>query len=327
MQITASAPGKVILFGEHAVVYGRPAIAIAVNKYAHVTIGGREDSKIYVESVGLGISGFLDIENEVINCEDSKLNTGILKYILKSLRKLQTELDLSFTNGLDISLDLEMPVGTGLGSSAAVTVATLAAVINSQNRELEPEKIASLAHQVELEVQGAASPIDTTLSTYGGAIYLSNTREIVHLPLSWDIPLVIGYTERESNTGELIESVRLKKEKYPLAINLIFDSVEQVTEKACKVLLEKDAEKLGELFNINHGLLDALGVSTPTVSHMVYLAREAGALGSKITGAGGGGSIIAFCPGMENEVLFKLQKIEKAFPVQLNKNGFKIKKG
>ncbi len=328
IQVTASAPGKVILFGEHAVVYGKPAIAVAVNRLTHVKITERTDPQICVEIVGLKVKAYLNLENETIKILDNQSNTGLLRYVLKALKiihaRAQSTISTESTlnTGLDVTVEIEMPVGSGLGSSAAVTVATLAAAGRYHAVNLEVDEIASLAHQVELEVQGAASPIDTTLSTYGGAIYLSRDAEkLVKLPLNWEMPLVIGHTQREGNTGKLVGSVHRKKESYPSIINPLLQSIEEVTEEARKALLEKDDKKLGDLMNINHGLLDALGVNTPALSRMVYLARQKGALGSKITGAGGGGSIIAYCPGKIDEVVNELQMIEQAFPVKLSGEG------
>jgi mevalonate kinase len=326
MQVIASAPGKAILFGEHAVVYGKPAIAVAIDKNARVKIRERMDSKIHVEVHGLGISEYLELENDVIQEKDN--NKGILDYISKSLVKVNQLSELKKQNGLDITVDLEIPIGSGLGSSAAVTVATITALSFYYKLELKKDEIANYAHQVELDVQGAASPIDTTLSTYGGVIYLSrNSGKITHLPLKWNPSLIIGYTERESNTGELVESVRIKKEIYPSIINPILDSIEQVTETAREAIIYENAEILGELMNINHGLLDALGVNTPELSRMVYLARKSGAIGSKITGAGGGGSIIAYSPNKIKEVLMELQRVENAFIIKLSSLGVQIEVG
>ncbi|OPY29726.1 MAG: Mevalonate kinase [Methanobacterium sp. PtaU1.Bin242] len=337
MQVTASAPGKTILFGEHAVVYGKPAIAVAINRKANVKIQKRADSKIFVEIPGLKLSGYLELEKEVIKIEKDQGNIGILNYILKSLKKAQIEGETESENGMEITVDLEMPISGGLGSSAAVTVATLTAAlthhklendhqIKISDQDLERDKIASYAHQIEMEVQGAASPIDTTLSTYGGSIYLSaDANKIIRMPLDWDLPLIIGFTPRQMNTGELIEYVKIKKDRYPAVINSILDSMEQITETAREALLLKDEKILGELMNINQGLLDALGVNTPELSNMIYKARKAGALGSKITGAGGGGSIIAYCPQNRDEVLLKLAKKHTAFPVQLCGEGVQVK--
>lgn len=337
MQVTASAPGKAILFGEHAVVYGKPAIAVAIDKRARVKISKRADSQIHVSINGLGVSGYLELENNLIKLRDNQGNTGILNYIMQSIKKVDQVVgyDNKLKDGLEITVDLDIPIGAGLGSSAAVTVATIAAALTycklehnqdeSSVLELEQDQIASFAHEVELEVQGAASRIDTALSTCGGAIYLSRDADnIVHLPLNWDIPLIIGYRGRESNTGKLVESVRIKKEKYPSVVDPIMDSMEQITEKARLALMDRDEEVLGELMNINQGLLDALGVNTAELSRMVFCARKAGAYGSKITGAGGGGSIIAYCPQKMDEVLTELQRLENAFPIQLSEEGVRV---
>jgi mevalonate kinase len=319
MLITASAPGKVILFGEHAVVYGKPAIAVAVNKKVHLTIKKRQDSQLKAHIEGRNIKASLDLEN--IPTRKLEFKRGILKYVLKSWEILQEKQENLPVEGMDITLNIEMPIGAGLGSSAAVTVATLSALNKYYKADLGRVEIANLAHQVELEVQGAASPIDTILSTYGGAIYLSKSRKAEKLPVNYELPLVIGHTPREGNTAELVRVVRKKMEKYPSSIKPIFESIEQLTMEAREALLEEDHEKLGELMNINQGLLDALGVSTPTLSRMVYQAREAGALGSKITGAGGGGSVIAYSPGKTDKVLRELEKIEQAFQIKLSEEG------
>ncbi len=205
-QVTASAPGKTILFGEHAVVYGKPAIAAAVDRRAYVKVERREDSRTHVNVEELGVSGFLDLENQIIELEKGQNNRkGILEYVLKALIKTDT------VDDLEVTINLDIPIGAGLGSSAAVTVATILSSSKLNGITLTMDEIAKLAHQVELEVQGAASPIDTTLSTYGGIIYLSrDAGEIIKIDVNTEIPIVIGYTSQRGNTGKLVESVRLE---------------------------------------------------------------------------------------------------------------------
>lgn len=327
MEVTASAPGKAILFGEHAVVYGKPAIAVAVNRRAYVTLKKREDKRIHVKINDLNLSGFIDPENGGVQVEDldekaEVKEKGILDYILSAVLKVQNGVD----QGMNIEVDLDIPIGAGLGSSAAITVATIAAVSKFSGVKLSEDEIAEHAHNVEIEVQGAASRIDTTLSTYGGVIYLSKDAEsILPLKIDWNIPLVVGYTEERGNTGELVESVKLKKEAYPEVINPILNAVEAVTDDAVNALVEKDERRIGELMNINHGLLDAMGVNTGDLSRMAYTARKAGALGSKITGAGGGGSIVAYCPGKVDEVIANLNKKDKAFSADISMDGVRVK--
>jgi mevalonate kinase len=317
MQVTASAPGKAILFGEHAVVYGKPAIAMALNKRAQVKVSGRAGNKIQVDIRDLGIKGYIDLKvNSIISDSPKK---GILKYILNSVKKVHGE------SGLDICIDVNVPIGGGLGSSAAVTVALIAAVSKYNNMDLGKKEISILAHEVELEVQNSASALDTTISTYGGLIFLEkDAKEIISLNINHDIPVVIGYTDSRGNTGKLVEAVKIRKERYPEIINPLIDSIEVITNEAKQAILNNDKKRIGELMNINHGLLDALGVNTIELSNMVYTARNAGASGSKITGAGGGGSIISFCPDGTKIVISALKKIENAFKADISKEGVKI---
>jgi mevalonate kinase len=321
-QVTASAPGKTILFGEHAVVYGKPAIAAAVDKRAYVTISYREDQLTHVTVGDLGVSGFLDLKNCSIELENgSSTQRGILEYVMKALIKAET------TESVEVDVRLDIPIGAGLGSSAAVTVATLMAAASFNQIALTNETIANLAHQVELDVQGAASPIDTTLSTHGGVIYLSKKpQKLVKLDIPEELPIVIGYTNARGNTGELIELVRQKKDARPEVINPILDSMEAVANGARQALINGDHKTIGLLMNINQGLLDALGVNTEELSKMVFTARNNGAMGSKLTGAGGGGSMIAYCPGCEEEVVSSINQFERAFQINVDHNGVRLEK-
>ena len=316
--VTASAPGKTILFGEHAVVYGRPAIAAAVDRRVYVKVEMRDDNRIRVNIEDLKVSGFLNLEDSTIELEKGE-KKSILEYVLRSLIKSES------TGGLEITINLDIPIGAGLGSSAAITVATIKAASTFNNIKLTHEEIAKLAHQVELEVQDSASPIDTTLSTHGGIIYLSrDAEEIIKLNIDNEIPIVIGYTSKRGNTGKQIEAVRLKMEKHPKIMIPILNSMESITNGAREALINGDQEMIGEFMNINHGLLDAIGVNTEELSKMVFDARKTGAIGSKLTGAGGGGSIIAYCPGRVDEVVSCINEFENAFKISISRDGVRL---
>jgi mevalonate kinase len=317
MHVKASAPGKAILFGEHAVVYGKPAIAMAISKRSCVEVLEGSTSNINVNIKDLGIKGCIDFNSGAIISDSPK--KGILKYILESIKKVHDG------SGIDINIDVNIPIGGGLGSSAAVTVATIAAVSAYNEIDLKEEEIAKYAHEVELVVQKSASPLDTTISTYGGLIYLeANAEDIVQLNIDYDIPVVIGYTDTRGDTGKLVEAVRIRKDIYPEIIDPVINSIELITEEAKQAILENDKKRVGELMNINHGLLDAIGVNTKELSNMVYTARNAGACGSKITGAGGGGSIIAYCPGGTGNVISAINETENALKADISKEGVKI---
>jgi mevalonate kinase len=327
MQSVASAPGKAILFGEHAVVFGKPAIAFAVDKRATISIKKGNNinntNNATFESPILNLKAELDLDEG--NIKLSKGNSGIVKYVLEAVLKRHDG------SPIDIILDMEMPIGAGLGSSAAVTVATLAALDNYHERDISVSKIAKMAHEIEIKVQGSASPLDTTISAFGGIIYLSENSEVIPLKSDLEDSIVIGYTSSRGNTGEMVAGVKKRRDSNPEIMDPVIDSMGKITKEAKSLLnLEhlsnENMESLGELMNINHGLLDAIGVNTLELSNMVYIARKSGAIGSKITGAGGGGSIIALCNGNGNQVIDELRKKENAIKADFSREGIIIHK-
>lgn len=316
MRAVASAPGKIILFGEHAVVFGKPALAMAVNRRARVKVRKTSEDHISITIPDLDVEGVLQPHGGLESSGTGKV--GILRYITEAIKLREVP------GGLEVQVKLEIPIGAGMGSSAAITVATLAALTQLQGQELDKKALARQAHQVELRVQGAASPLDTAVSTHGGLVHLHPEGKVENLEVPGQLPLVVAYTSYRGNTGELVAGVRQRREHYPEVVDPILEAMEMVTHQARQALLDGEERALGDLMNINHGLLDALGVNTPELSRMVYQARLAGALGSKITGAGGGGSIIAYAPGRMEPVLEKLQQEEEAFRVGLSHSGVEL---
>ena len=267
MTTTCSAPGKIYLFGEHAVVYGEPAIACAVELRTRV-IAARSDD-ISIKS-GIGTTG-LDFE--------------VHPYVSSAIKKLGSP---------DVAIEItsDIPVGSGLGSSAAVTVATLSAVNIECGLGYGNEEIAGMGHEIEKEVQGAASPTDTFVSTFGGVVEIPSRKRLEAL----DCGVVIGNTNKGASpkkTAKLVKQVAKLKEEYPDSINPIIKTIGSFAGHGKDMISEKDYISLGKLMNVNHGLLDALGVCTMELSALVYAARNAGAYGAKLTGAGGGGCMVA----------------------------------
>ena len=291
----ASAPGKVILFGEHAVVYGKPAIACAINKRIYVKVERARKGEIKAEARDL-------------------------RYVEKSIEIAKEHFDVN--ESLKVEISSELPVASGLGSSAAVSVATIAAIAKEFNKEAEKKEIAELAYRVEKEVQGRASRTDTTTSAFGGIMFIEGNRieRISNAKLSF----VIGDSMIEKSTKELVEKVRKLKEKYE-EIGMVMDCIGKITYKARGIIEElskneneEEKEKkliaLGELMNINHGLLEALGIGNEALSKLVYAARKGNALGAKITGAGGGGCIVA---------LARDEKTRSEIAKEIEKLGFR----
>lgn len=313
LQAIASAPGKAILFGEHSVVYNEPAIAGAVNKRTIIKIKKSKGSSSILKSYDLNFEAELDINRKKYILKKGK--PGIIRYILEALNRVHDG------SPIEINLSSNIPIGSGLGSSAAVTVATIAAIYRYHNIRFNKRSLANDAHKVEEAVQGIASPLDTLVSTYGGLVYLSKNKKIEHFKTNFNVPLVIGYTLKHGNTGKMVKDVRYLKNRNPKIINPIISSMGHITNQAKQAILKNDINRIGELMNINHGLLDALGVSTLELSRMVYTAREYGAIGSKITGAGGGGSIIALCPGKTDNVAKGISKNDNVLKIRFTNKG------
>jgi len=308
--ITVRAPGKVILYGEHAVVYGEPALAMAINKYVYVTAKARDDGKININARDLRLAGIsvTILENgEVVARTDYGAVISALSYVKRAIEVAMGYIDKKV--GVDLMIQSEMPVGAGLGTSAAVAVATILAYIKELGYDIDKRELARLAWQVEKDVQGAASPTDTTMATFGGIMYVKpEGGNAIMEPVKpgANIPLIIGYTPRVSTTKDLVAMVRRRYEAMRDVIEPIIRSIGIITRKGKEALERGDLELMGILMNINHGLLDALGVSTRQLNEMVYAARNAGALGSKLTGAGGGGCMIAISDRIEVEKAIEL---------------------
>ncbi|MDD5959338.1 MAG: mevalonate kinase [Methanobrevibacter wolinii] len=317
MEVIASAPGKTILFGEHSVVYSEPAIAAAVNKRATIRIETSKNNKTMLKSKDLGFEAELDTKNKKYSLKKGK--PGIIRYILEALYMAHDH------SPINIDLSIDIPIGSGLGSSAAVTVATLAALYRYHNIHFNKRTLAEKAHQVEFLVQGEASPLDTLVSTYGGLIYLNRKKQLQKIRTGFNSPFVVGVTSKYGSTGKMVANVKKLKQKYPKIVNPIIKSMGELTDEAKHAIEVGDVNKVGTLMNINHGLLDSIGVNTKELSRMVYIARSAGAIGSKITGAGGGGSIIALCPNNDNAVSKAISTYDSSFKLRFSRKGVSSK--
>lgn len=315
MKIKSFAPGKIILFGEHAVVHNRPAIAVAINRGVDVVLTSRDDDSICV-SVPV-----IDYD-EIHKLTDNRLN-----YVIDSQNKMITDYIYEVINlfeidrGFDIKVDINMYLGSGLGSSAAVTVSTLKALLLYLDITYSDDEIARTAREIEIKIQGAASPLDTSMSTYGGIIYIDENFNLERLNVKTSLPLIVSNCEMVGNTGKLVESVRQKYEKYPEIIGNIFDAIENITIDAKRALESGDSGVIGDYMNINQGLLDSIGVNTLELSQMVYDIRRYGAKGSKLTGSGGGGCIIAYTPDNIDEIYDKISQNHPTFKCEVELDG------
>ena len=274
--VTCSAPGKMILFGEHAVVFGKSALALAIN---------------------------LRITSSVRSANQYSVNGHPMKK--RHHMYISAALDEAW-GGPPINIDTssEIPSGSGLGSSAAVTVSCVGAMM-AHRGGIEPEKIALKSFLVENKVQGRASPTDTSTSTHGQGIIVSPERldnflwRIEQGQRSWNIHhcavpklhFVVGYTGIHASTGPLVAGVKKLADSSSEAVRAI-DRIGEVVLEGVDAMAASDKKRLGHLMDENHMLLNSLEVGHPELDKLVEACRPC-SYGAKLTGAGGGGSMIA----------------------------------
>jgi len=224
-----------------------------------------------------------------------------------------------------VYVNSQLPSSSGLGSSAAVTVATLSAINDEFGKKYSMEEIATMAYAIEKKVQkGKASPTDTSVSTFGGIVMITGTQRR-RLPPQ-NLPLVVGNTLVSHSTAKMVEKVADLKKKNPEICEPILDAIGAVS--MCAIRNFSDPHALGNLMNMNHALLEALGAGHPTLSRLVLAARAAGAYGAKLTGAGGGGCMVAICPKhLKSRVVGAVEACDaKAFITNLDTEGARKEK-
>ena len=277
---TASANGKVILLGEHAVVYGKPAIAVPI-KNAVLAEVSDSNHKPEIKVPAWDIDGKLEESNTIW---------------WEAIQKVFQQLDVSDRYFM-IHVKPNIPAAMGLGGSAAIAVAIIRAVSRHFSLTLTDDAINQLAFQCEKAAHGTPSGIDNTIATFGRPlVYQSGEQKRLDL-LEFPKPLnlVIGISDQPSLTVDMVDGVRARWRKNNQLYDALFENFRRVTETGLKASMEGDYKTLGDMMTVNHGLLSAIQVSSPELDRMVQIAMNHGALGAKLTGAGGGGSIVALC--------------------------------
>ncbi|MCB0314500.1 MAG: mevalonate kinase, partial [Calditrichaeota bacterium] len=202
------------------------------------------------------------------------------------------------------------PRAMGLGGSAALAVAIIRALSAHYKLDLSDEQVNDLAYRSEQIVHGTPSGIDNTMATYGKFILFKKGDPplMKHLEVPQPIPIVIGITGVESLTAKMVANVRRAWEKNKMMYDKIFSEMNALTLRAVKAVKNYDLATLGDLMNINQGLLNALQVSSWELEELIQIARNSGALGAKLTGGGGGGAMIALCPEHPERVADAMRK-------------------
>ena len=290
----ASAAGKLIVLGEHAVVYGHHALAVPIHDAVQVGVTASEGPTVVnVAEWGLQC---------VVTGDDKDGIAAAVNLIVDRLG--------ANARNFDIQVSTALPRGMGLGSSAAIAVAMIRAIAMNLGREIDDNTVNDIAFECEKLAHGTPSGVDNTLSCFGEPMLFQNTGNLKaeHLKLKEPIPLVVGFSHQPGPTHEQVAGVRARLERNGDRYRAIFEQIDELSRAGAEALTAGLYPELGRLMNICHGLLNALEVSTPDLERMVAIARNSGALGAKLTGAGGGGSMIALCPGFEGDVRLALNQ-------------------
>jgi mevalonate kinase len=297
--------GKVILFGEHFVVHGVPGIVSAIDSTADAEVKKIVEG-ITVKDERKGARGYT-----------VKKRTQQKESIERMLKTMGIDPEKA---SLEIRLGGNLPGFSGIGASAASSVAIARAVAEELEMNLSDEKINKIAYEAEKAYAGAPSGIDNTAATYGGLIWFKKNLSggpdtIEKLSIREPVEIIIGNTGIVADTKEMVAGVAARKKRNPEKYNPLFKQAEDLAFTARKALEEFNLRKVGALMNENHRLLQEIEVSCKELDYLVNLAREQGAFGAKLTGGGGGGCMTALTPS---------KKLQEAVATAMEKEGFKV---
>jgi mevalonate kinase len=309
--------GKVILFGEHFVVHGVPGIVSAIDSTVDAVVKKIGES-ITVKDERKGARGYT-LKKKVQQKES----------IERMLRTMGIDQEKVF---LEIWLGGELPGFSGIGASAASSVAIARAIAEEFKMNLPDEKINEIAYEAEKAYAGTPSGIDNTAATYGGLIWFKRNlsggpNTIEKLSTREPVEIIIGNTGIVADTKEMVAGVEARKKRNPREYNFLFKQAEDVSFAARKALERFDLRKVGVLMNENHRLLRDIEVSCKELDYLVNLAQEQGAFGAKLTGGGGGGCMVALTPGKELQEEIGTAMEKEGFRVLRTKIGIKKYRG
>jgi mevalonate kinase len=288
--------GKVILFGEHFVVHGVPGVVSATTAKTEAEVK-KAQSGININDQRTGSNGY---------AEEKRLQQ------IESIQRMLKAINLPTDTAMTIWIGGDLPGFSGLGASAASSVAIARAISEEFNLNLSNEKINDAAYEAEKAYAGNPSGIDNTAATYGGLMWFKKNLKggpdnVEHLNVKHPVEIVIGSTGKVANTKAMVEGVAQRKKQNPQKYDPLFKRAEELAREGRKALEAGDFKKVGELMNENHTLLQGIEVSSVELDLLVYIAREHGAPGAKLTGGGGGGCMVALTPGKELQ-----EKVAKA---------------
>jgi mevalonate kinase len=266
----AQAHGKVILLGEHAVVYGVPAIAAGIDRGARA-------------SASPAASACLELGDRRIEAGDPSDLGRAFADLLEVLGGPEVR----------VSVELDLPAGAGLGASAALAVAIARAILEAAPGPVDPERVLAAARAWERVFHGNPSGVDTAAAAHGGCIWYDQAFGPKPIALNRSFDLAIGIAGPPASTRRMVENVAHLRQRRPELVDKSLAGIRSLVENARLCLEAGDLPGLGKLMDLNQMILSGLFLSTDGIERACHLARSHGALGAKLTGSGGGGAVIA----------------------------------
>lgn len=277
--------GKVILLGEHAVVYGYPALAAALDRGAEAELSASSDDRL------VSATALLNARRKHSHDEKCEQIDEAFTALLESFSAIPL--------GVCLKIQLEIPPGVGLGGSAATGIALSAAIAAHLGRSGDLALIESAALAWERVFHGTPSGVDTALALHGGVGLFDKMRGFQRVDIKEPLHIAIANSGAKTSTREMVEAVALRREQEGEAVDEILRSIGLLAKRGALALNDNDLLTLGEAMNENHRLLAGLGLSTPSLDALQRAALNEGALGAKLTGSGGGGALVALARSRE----------------------------
>lgn len=286
-KVTVSAPGKLMLFGEHAVVYDRPCLVTAVDQRMRATVEVIDESVFRLDAPDVQISGYQKPMSELGVGEVPK---GV-KFVEFAVKNFCAKYPMP--NGIKITTISEFSSLFGFGSSSASTVCVVKALAELSEKKFTNKQLFDIAYKTVLDVQGKGSGFDVAAAIYGGTLYFVTGGKIIEPLTIHDMSLVIGYTGVKADTVTIMDQVKEKMKANPERVDRIYDAIAKLTNDAKQKMIEGDWERVGKFMDFNQEYLRDLGVSSEKLEELISAAKGAGAYGAKLSGAGGGDCMIA----------------------------------
>lgn len=310
-----------MLFGEHAVLHGQPCIVTAVD--LRVTV-----------SLDLNSSGHLIIQSKSHAGKKEILSTPLAglfslekydpeaRFVLSAIRRFYSQFNIN--QGITVT-SRGPGQSYGLGTSSAVTVATLFGLFKQFAKPVNSDELFTHAHCVVLDVQKTGSGFDVASAIHGGTLLFQPGGKVEPIQVE-PLPILIGFSGAKVSTTDLIKVVEARQAQDPSAIDQIFASIGEITRAAKTAMLQSDWKQVGGLVDRNQGYLEKLGVSVETLDRPIQAARQAGALGAKLSGAGGGDCMFAVVDDRSRRLVEKAIQTSGAqlLPLKTNSQGVRV---